>query len=137
MGPFSHKIDRDRVIKVIKGLLKFFSFPWLLEISYAITKLTLSKISFFHHFICQFINFFSVVNVPTTTVRILMSTLERRRKILLKVSVHENNRCAYTHYSLYCLLLSFVGSSIGLEERLTSRFFSISREPRTSRSHVT
>ena len=112
MGLVRSLIRLIEIRLVSNFLLKFFSFPWLFEISYAIPKLTLSKSSFFHHFRCQFVSFFSVVNVPTTTVPILMSTLARRRRcarIFLKGSVHEDNRCVYSHCSLFsCSLLSFL-----------------------------
>lgn len=109
--PFSHKIDRDKVS--FKLFIRVFLFPWLLEISYPIPKLTFCNISvFFHHFRCQFVSFFFVVNVPTTTVLILTSTLARRRKcarIFSKGSVHEDNKCVYSHCWLFsCSLLSFV-----------------------------
>ena len=110
MGLVRSRIRLTEIRLVFNYLLEFFSFPWLLEISYAISKLTIRKISFFFpHFRCQFVSFFFVVNVPTTTAPILMSTLARRRKcarIFSKGSVHEDSRFIYSlvHYLLFAAL---------------------------------
>ena len=112
MGLVRSPIRLTEIRLVSNFLLKLLCFPWLLEISCTIPKWTLSRVSFFHHFRCQFVSFFSVVNVPTTTVPILMSTLARRRRcarIFLKGSVDEDSRYVCSYCSLFsCLLLSFL-----------------------------
>lgn len=114
MGLVRSRIRLTEIRLVFNSLLKFFSFLGCLRFHIdPIPKLTLCNISFFfHHFRCQFVSFFFVVNVPTTTVLILTSTLARRRKcarIFSKGSVHEDNKCVYSHCWLFsCSLLSFV-----------------------------
>ena len=112
MGLVRSRTRLTEIRLVSNFLLKLLCFPWLLEISCTIPKRTLSKVSFFHHFRCEFVSFFSVVNVPTTTVPILMSTLARRRRcarIFSKGSVDEDSRYVCSYCSLFsCSLLSFL-----------------------------
>ena len=105
MGLVRSRIRLTEIRLVFNFLLKFFSFLLLREILYAMPNFIFCEICvfFFHHFRCQCVSFFFVVNVPTTTVPILMSTSARRRKyvrIFLKDSVHEDNRCVYSYCSL-------------------------------------